>query len=318
MTMFLNEDIDFSSYLKATDHKQNVKDVSVWVDELSDNLDNPVIEKSTKMEWESTDSFAFRPGEVTVWAGSNGGGKSLLTGQVALGLIKKGEKVCVASFEMKPKVSIKRLVRQFAGEDIDHHAEIQGIEYKRALYNRFKAFAMGNLWFYDQQGTVTADQVISVARYCAVELSVTHVFIDSLMKCVSGEDDYNGQKRFVDEITALARDHNIHVHLVHHIRKLQSDELMPNKNDLRGSSSITDQVDNVFIVWRNKKKENEIQKGIETDMSSPDMILMNEKQRNGESTEWYNFWFHRESSQFIEKWQGFASDFDNKGAFKGA
>ena len=99
------------------------------------------------------------------------------------------------------------------------------------------------------------------------------------MKCVSGEDDYNGQKKFVDEITALARDHNIHVHLVHHIRKLQSDELMPNKNDLRGSSSITDQVDNVFIVWRNKKKENEIQKGIDTDMSSPDMILMNEKQR---------------------------------------
>jgi len=46
------------------------------------------------------------------------------------------------------------------------------------------------------------------------------------------------------------------------------------------------------------------------------MIWMNEKQRNGESTDWYNFWFHRESSQFIEKWQGFPSDFDNNGKFK--
>ena len=46
--------------------------------------------------------------------------------------------------------------------------------------------------------------------------------------------------------------------------------------------------------------------------------LMNEKQRNGESTDWYNFWFHRDSSQFIEKWQGFPSDFDNKGKFRGA
>jgi hypothetical protein len=76
-------------------------------------------------------------------------------------------------------------------------------------------------------------------------------------------------------------------------------------------------VDNVFIVWRNKKKENEINKGMETDMSAPDMILMNEKQRNGESTEWYHMWFHFESSQFIEKWQGFPSDFDNKGRFGG-
>lgn len=315
--MYLNDNIDFSAYLHATDHKYLVKDVSVWVDELSDNLDNPVEEKETLMQWESTKTFAFRPGEVTVWAGSNGGGKSLLTGQVALGLIKSGEKVCVQSFEMKPKVSIKRLIRQFAGENIDEVASRLGLDYKRALYNRFKAFAMGSLWFYDQQGTVTAEQVISVSRYCAVELGVTHIIIDSLMKCVRGEDDYNGQKAFVDEITALARDHNVHVHLVHHIRKLQSDENMPNKNDLRGSSSITDQVDNVFIVWRNKKKENEINRGKETDMSEPDMILMNEKQRNGESTEWYHFWYDRASTQFLEKWQGLVSDFDNKGRFKG-
>jgi twinkle protein len=315
--MFITDNIDFSAYLHATDHKYLVKDVSVWVDELSDNLDNPVVEKETLMQWESTKTFAFRPGEVTVWAGSNGGGKSLLTGQVALGLIKSGEKVCVQSFEMKPKVSIKRLIRQFAGENIDEVASRLGLDYKRALYNRFKAFAMGSLWFYDQQGTVTAEQVISVSRYCAVELGVTHIIIDSLMKCVRGEDDYNGQKAFVDEMTALARDHNVHIHLVHHIRKLQSDENMPNKNDLRGSSSITDQVDNVFIVWRNKKKENEINRGKEADMSEPDMILMNEKQRNGESTEWYHFWYDRASTQFLEKWQGLVSDFDNKGRFKG-
>lgn len=314
--MFLNDNIDFAAYLHATDHKYLVKDASVWVDELADNLDNPIVEKETKMLWEQTKDFAFRLGEVTVWAGSNGGGKSLLTGQIALGLIKSGEKVCIQSFEMKPKVSIKRLIRQFSGENIDREVSRYGLDYKRALYSRFKAFATGNLWFYDQQGTVTPEQVISVARYCAIELGITHIVIDSLMKCVRGEDDYNGQKAFVDEITALARDHNVHVHLVHHIRKLQSDENMPNKNDLRGSSSITDQVDNVFIVWRNKKKENDINRGKEIDMSEPDMILMNEKQRNGESTEWYHFWYHRDSTQFIEKWQGFQIDYDNKGRFR--
>jgi archaellum biogenesis ATPase FlaH len=41
-----------------------------------------------KINWE----FNFRPGEVTLYAGSNGGGKSLITGQIALGLIKQGRK----------------------------------------------------------------------------------------------------------------------------------------------------------------------------------------------------------------------------------
>jgi twinkle protein len=49
------------------------------------------------------------------------------------------------------------------------------------------------------------------------------------MKCVSGEDDYNAQKAFVDQITALARDEDMHIHLVHHIRKLSSEETTPNK-----------------------------------------------------------------------------------------
>jgi twinkle protein len=49
------------------------------------------------------------------------------------------------------------------------------------------------LWLYDQQGTVTSQQVIAVSRYSALVLGVQHIFIDSLMKCVAGEDYYNAQ-----------------------------------------------------------------------------------------------------------------------------
>ncbi len=34
------------------------------------------------------------------------------------------------------------------------------------------------------------------------------------------------------------------------------EETQPNKFDIKGTGAITDLVDNVFIVWRNKKKEN--------------------------------------------------------------
>ena len=100
-----------------------------------------------------------------------------------------------------------------------------------------------------------------MVRYCAKERGITHFFVDSLMKCVSGEDDYNGQKLFVDELTAIARDHGIHIHLVHHIRKPSDESHKPSKYDYKGSGSITDQVDNVISVWRNKAKEKKRDEG---------------------------------------------------------
>jgi twinkle protein len=148
-----------------------------------------------------------------------------------------------------------------------------------------------------------------------VKLGIQHIFIDSLMKCVSGEDDYNAQKGFVDQLTAVARDHGVHIHLIHHIRKLQSEEVQPNKNDIKGSGAIADQVDNVLLVWRNKKKEHQARQGSAVDISAPDAMLMCEKQRNGESEDWFGLWYHAASQQFVESYDAVPMDFDNKGRF---
>jgi twinkle protein len=239
----------------------------------------------------------------------------MVTGQIALGLIKQKQKVCIASFEMKPKRTLFRMLRQFSGENISVPRFVDKISYIQRLVERFKSFTEGYLWLYDQQGTTSADQVIAMARYCAVEKGVQHVFIDSLMKCVSGEDDYNAQKSFVDKLTALARDHNIHIHLIHHIRKLANEEMMPNKNDVKGSGAIADQVDNVLLMWRNKKKEHSIKNGGDVDPLSPDAMLMCEKQRNGEGEEWYSFWYHKDSQQFVESHQDMPMSFDLGGEF---
>ena len=268
------------------------------------------------MPWAKTHAtFRFRPGEVTLYAGSNGGGKSLVTGQVAMGLIKQKQRVCIASFEMKPKRTLYRMLRQFAGENIDFPRYTDKATYIGKLLGRFIDYSEQGLWLYDQQGTTSSQQVIAMTRYCAVELGVQHVFIDSLMKCVSGEDDYNAQKNFVDELTALARDHNIHIHLVHHIRKLGNEEMQPSKTDIKGSGAIADQVDNVLLMWRNKKKEHDIQNGQIPDLKKPGALLMCEKQRNGEAEEWYSLWFNRDSQQFVDESGGLPMSFDNRGAF---
>lgn len=311
-----SEEIDTEKYLKANDITHKVHEASVWIDELREDLTSfDQRESYPTMPWPKTqDKFQFRPGEVTLYAGSNGGGKSLITGQIALGLIKQRQKICIASFEMKPKRTLYRMLRQFSGENLDM-PQYDKAAFMDKLFGRFSTFTESGLWLYDQQGTTSSAQVIAMARYCAMELGIGHVFIDSLMKCVAGEDDYNAQKYFVDELTAVARDHNIHIHLVHHIRKLGSEEQMPNKTDIKGTGAIADQVDNVLLMWRNKKKEHEIQNGNMPDHSKPDAVLMCEKQRNGESEDWFSLWYHKESQQFIESDSSHTMDFDSRGGF---
>jgi twinkle protein len=312
-----SQDIDVEKYLKNNDVGQKVRIVSDWLDEITDNYINPPVNDNAKMPWTKTqDDFSFRLGEVTLYAGGNGGGKSLITGQIALHLIKQKRKCVIASFEMKPTSTIHRMLRQFAGEFIDDPLTNDKEKYIKGLTQRFNQFAGEHLYIYDQQGSTTPQQTIAMARYCAVELGIEHIFIDSLMKVCNAEDNFNEQKYFVDELTALARDHNVHIHLIHHIRKLQSEEIQPGKNDIKGTGAITDQVDNVFLMWRNKQKENRKRNGEKYEEDLPDAYLMCEKQRNGEAQEMYGLYYHQGSQQFIETWGGATMDFDNKGRFR--
>lgn len=297
------DDIDFAQYEHETEAKQKVKDAALWVQELIDRINNPVRVNRALMPWKKTHGLLqFRRGEVTVWGGANGHGKSLVTGQVALGLCAQGERVCIASFEMKPIKTLERMGRQWLGENPDSPAFRGNPDFRKRLidvYEQFRDWTNGRLFLYDQQGTVNARQVAAVARFCAKEKGITHFVVDNLMKCVADEDDYNGQKAFVDELTAIARDHQIHIHIVHHIKKPASEEHKPNKYDYKGSGSITDQVDNVVSVWRNKPKERAREAGKMVSETEPDCLLICDKQRNGDWEGQIGLWFHRDSQQFV-------------------
>lgn len=297
------DEIDFALYERETDAQQRVKPAALWVDELIERIRNPKREKQSVMPWRKTHGLLqFRPGEVTVWGGANGNGKSLVTGQIALNLCTQGEKVCIASFEMKPLKTLERMGRQWSCFNVKDPAFIGNESVKQDfidLYQQFRDWTNGRLWLYDQQGTVSASQVCAVVRYCAKEKGISHFFVDSLMKCVASEDDYNGQKQFVDELTAIARDHEIHVHLVHHIRKPADESHKPSKYDYKGTGAITDQVDNVVSVWRNKAKEKKREAGGLVEDKDPDALLICDKQRNGEWEGQIGLWFDPNSQQYL-------------------
>lgn len=290
MNVLTDDDIDFTHYLAETDAAEKVRPASDYLDAamhaLAPAFDTPQFPKLPFADaW-----MYFSPGEVTLWGGFNGSGKSMLQGQVMADYALQGQKVCIASFEMKPGKTIARMARQIT------HCKVP----PRAHVERFLQQTDGKLWLYDQQGTVNPDRMIAVIKHCAEKLQCQHIVIDSLMKCVRGTDDYNGQKNFVDQLTACARDFNVHIHLVVHLKKGEGDERMPNRMDISGTAAISDLVDNVLLVWRNKKKERDADAGKVVQDIDPDAVILCDKNRNGEWEGRVKLWFDRDSLRFAD------------------
>ena len=103
----------------------------------------------------------------------------------------------------------------------------------------------------------------------------------------------------MDKLCWAAKANLCHIHLVHHIRKTEKETNIPDKFDIRGASEITDLVDNVFIVFRNKAKEAKVREGQEVGEDDPDNLLVCAKSRHGEWEGILKLWFHQESKQYV-------------------
>jgi twinkle protein len=290
MNLILEPDsIDFDHYMRDTDAEAKVKPVAHWEADLNDEFSaDSAAAAGTSMPWAKLGNhFAMRRGEVTLWFGFNGHGKSLLLGQAMLSAAAQGERSCVASFEMRPRKTLARLARQWVDSFAPAPREVSD----------FVRWARGRMWLYDQVGTVDPDRVFAVIRYAADKLSVRHFVVDNLTKCVAADDDYTGQKLIVDKLTALAQQLDIHIHLVHHARKGVDEARPPRKMDALGASAITNLVDNVCIVWRNKAKY----EAPTLDRNQPDAILIVDKQRHGSGWEGsLKLTYHQRSLQYLE------------------
>lgn len=276
--------VDFDSYLKAREEDiGNIKSTTNFREDLIEEFFGDSTESGLRLPWhKSHDKFLVRPGEVTIWTGFNGHMKSMATGYVMLELMRQDAKVCIASFEMKPRKTLRRMASQAIGTR--HPSE----EYVHKFLDQME----GKLWLYDQQGETSPERMLGVIYYCAEQLGITQFVIDSLMKVVSNEDDYNAQKKFIGALCAAAKDLNVHIHLVHHSRKREDESRRPGKQDAKGTGAIVDQTDNFITVYKFPKKDGEDDK--------PTHGLFIDKQRHGEYEGGILLWFDDQSLQFKE------------------
>lgn len=290
---------------------ENLRNAAHYSGEVEDSFfpkDESEIAHGIPMPWKlSGGDFHWRMNEVTIITGFNGSGKTVLLNWLTLHFAKYDRRTFVASLEVRPVENIKVLVNQCVGdlkpESPSHlHAAMQ--------------FLAGHFWYFDHQGQVNRKELLRAMEYCYRRYGTTIFVIDSLMKLGLAADDWNGQKKALDDLTDFANKWPVHIFLVAHSKKKDDEATRSGKMDVKGAGEITDMAHNVWTVFRNKKKERTIralkEKGgaalmeaAKVDSSTPDCYFSCDKQRNGLGNEpECKLWFGVEAKQFHDQQSG--------------
>lgn len=279
----IRDDVDFAQYLKNSEAKAMVIPAGAYVDDLTVAMQSGADCVGDALPWAKFfGKFALRSREVTAWVGYKGHAKSAVLSEIMLSLMAVGRRVLVISPEFAPVELLKRKVRQSAAASAPTERYIR----------QWCAWANSRLWLFDKQSKLSPDLVLGVCAYGIEELQVNHIIVDSLMKCGIGTDDYNAQKDFVDRLQHLAhKSSDTHIHLVMHARKGEDDRRAPSLHDAKGTSELTDMLENVVTVWMDKRRQIAKQSPEGADSDDPDVLVTVEAQRNFPSLGRYGLWF---------------------------
>jgi twinkle protein len=163
----------------------------------------------------------------------------------------------------------------------------------------------GWMWAFDVSGSTKAKRIIEVFRYARKRYGIELFVIDNLTKCGFDDDDYSGQKRFIEELSDFARIEETHVLVVAHMSKGESEDQPAGKMRIKGSGGITDMADTVIEVWRNKPRERALKALADHGTPIPEKIGRADtyvnvlKQRATGIEPNIALWFDAETTQFL-------------------
>lgn len=235
----------------------------------------------------------FLPGDVTLWTGASGAGKSQVTCDCVPHWISEGAKVCIASFEMPPARTLKRIVKQ--ASNVDRPTV--------PFLNRVLEYLDQGLLIYEKVGKSGVEPLLEIFDYARAKYGCDMFVIDSLLRLGIASDDYAGQEKAVYHIVDWTVRHNVHTHLVAHARKGEKGGGPPEIEDVKGASEIGSNAANILTFWRNRAHEEKLQKAQSDEErheinEKPGVIMNVAKQRHGDFEGKIGLWFDQATYQY--------------------
>jgi len=240
----------------------------------------------------------FRRGELIIMNGVNGHGKSMVASQLLLDAALAGEKCCVASMEMREDRLLERMIKQCGNTG---NPTIEWVQ---------KNFDWISEWMYlyvdiAARGKTKEEILLDSLDYAWRRYGCTTFLIDSLQLCGNFEENLNGQQAFISKLVEFKLERDVTIFLITHAKKSPDEYQMGGKWDIKGSSGISDLADQVFTVFRNKRKEEHldlVERGFDeanqkiVDMA--DSYLICHKNRHGDWEGKMGFYFNPKTFRY--------------------
>lgn len=191
----------------------------------------------------------FALGELSVWSGGNGSGKSTILNQLAIEAVKKDYNTLIFSGELKDSRLMKWISLQVCGKSNLMYNEKYDYYYPKDKDAVLKSVG-DKLFIYDNELGNDVSKIVFAIYDAVKNQNVKMVILDNLMSMnlsSYGQDKYDVQTKLITDLSDMAKRLNIHIHFVCHPRKSTS---FLRKYDISGTADLTNIADNVFIVHR--------------------------------------------------------------------
>ena len=195
--------------------------------------------------------IGFKRGMVSVWTGKRGCGKSSLLNMLILNAAQRGYKSALWTGELTGDMVKQWLYLQAAGKQ--HNHRLNGTDYfvtDDFVASRIDPWIDRHFWLFNNRYGDNFSQIEEQIRKLVAEESVDVVLLDNLMVLdirMLEENKYDRQGVLLQRLEDLAKELNIHIHLVAHPHKSIGYIRIDN---ISGSGDIGNKADNIFIMSR--------------------------------------------------------------------
>ncbi|XP_032431209.1 twinkle mtDNA helicase [Xiphophorus hellerii] len=188
-----------------------------------------------------------RKGELTVFTGPTGSGKTTFISELALDLCMQGVNTLWGSFEINNVRLAKIMLTQFAMQRLE-----ENLEQYDFWADRFEELPLYFMTFHGQQNIKT---VLDTMQHAVYLYDINHVIIDNLQFMMGQEnlsvDKFAVQDHIIGVFRKFATNSSCHVTLIIHPRKEEDDKELQTAS-IFGSAKASQEADNVLILQEKK------------------------------------------------------------------
>ncbi|TSK14771.1 Twinkle protein, mitochondrial [Bagarius yarrelli] len=188
-----------------------------------------------------------RKGELTVFTGPTGSGKTTFISEYALDLSMQGVNTLWGSFEIKNVRLAKIILTQFAMQRLE-----ENLEQYDYWADKFEELPLYFMTFHGQQNVKT---VLDTMQHAVYLYDISHVIIDNLQFMMGQEnlsvDKFAVQDNIIGTFRKFATNSSCHVTMIIHPRKEEDDKELQTAS-IFGTAKASQEADNVLILQEKK------------------------------------------------------------------